>query len=117
MLRQITKNECKISIHIEQDDQPVRGNAMASGDDTADRECENKVLARLNVGDVWAWANVEVCATWNGITGSDYLGGCSYADEADFKTGGYYDSMVSEAVGRINETLAGMAETVKALEI
>ena len=45
-----------ISIHVEQDDTPVRGNAMASGDDAADR-----ILTELS-WNVWAWATVEVRA-------------------------------------------------------
>ena len=54
---------------------------------------------RLDSGDVWAWCTVHVIAHWTNeegqeFTGDDYLGGCSYASEADFKQPhGYYDDM------------------------
>jgi hypothetical protein len=48
------------TIHAEVDETPVRGNALASGDDAADREYEDEILARLRDDDVWAWACVEV---------------------------------------------------------
>lgn len=83
-----------------QDDTPVRGNAIASGDDEEDRKYEDLILARLATGDVWAWAQVEVQATLpDGRTGSAYLGGCCYKDEADFKEcGGYYEDMIADAL-------------------
>ena len=42
-----------IEVTAAQDDIPVRGNAMASGDDATDRECEDDILTRLDSGDVW----------------------------------------------------------------
>jgi len=88
-----------------QDDTPVRGNALASGDDEEDRKYENLILARLDNGDVWAWAQVEVQATLpDGRTGSAYLGGCCYEDEQDFKTDNpYYEDMVREAIGNAHD--------------
>jgi hypothetical protein len=82
-----------------QDDAPVRGNALASGNEEEDRRYEDMILERLDNGDVWAWADVEVQATLpDGRTGSAYLGGCSYDDENNFKEGGYYEDMVLSAV-------------------
>jgi len=41
--------------------------------------------------------------TWEGLSESDTLGGCSYANEEDFRApGGYFDDMVSECLDRIN---------------
>ena len=79
-----------------QDDTPVRGNALSSGDDEDDRKYEDLILARLNTGDVWAWAQVEVQATLpDGRTGSAHLGGCCYEDEKDFKTDNpYYEDLI-----------------------
>ena len=57
------------------------------------------VKKELEDGNAWAWCCVEVRASWwnrkTGQTykGSDYLGGCSYRSEADFKQPGYYDDM------------------------
>lgn len=97
----IEKKEQRYNVRLiaTQDDTPVRGNAIASGDDKFDRKVEDEILERLDNGDVWAWAQVEVQATLpDGRTGSAYLGCSSYEDEADFKRGGYYDQMIDEAV-------------------
>lgn len=84
-------------LYLEQDDTPVRGNALASGDDTADRECEDEILARLANGDIWAWAVVRCEASFDDFTGEDYLGGCSYKDTQDFIQRGYWDDMKAQA--------------------
>ena len=89
---------------------PVKGNAIASGDEDYDNEVEIGIIERLESGDVWAWAAVEVKGTYKGITASDYLGGCSYKDEKDFKQpGGYYDDMKSEVYRMIVEQLKALA--------
>ncbi len=89
-----------IEVSAEQDDIPVRGNAMATDEPDLDRECEDEILARLDRGDVWAWAHVTVKATCEdcGAEGEDRLWGCSYEGEKDFtQPGGYYDDMVDAA--------------------
>jgi len=94
------------SIHAEQDDLPVRGNALASDDPAVDKECEDDILARLDRGEVWAWAYVKVTAECCGFKGVDTLGACSYKDEADFCTpGGYWDDMQKEARTDLVKTL------------
>lgn len=76
-------------ITAEQDDQPVRGNIIDSGDEKFDKEVEDSAIQRLDDGDVWAWAVVTVTASVvvNGerFEGRAYLGGCSYKDVEDFK--------------------------------
>lgn len=103
-----TKVTPEITIHVTQDDAPVRGNAMASGDDELDRKVEDEILDRLDSGDVWAWASVEVRATHEGLSGSDYLGCCCYRDEEDFKSGGYYEDMVREACSNLADQIAAV---------
>ena len=96
-----------IDIRAEFDDIPVRGNALASGDDAEDRAAEDEIIARLEAGDVWAWARVRVTVThpdMPGLDGWDSLGACSYRDEADFIAGGYYDDMVREALRNLIES-------------
>lgn len=103
----------KISVRYEwgyrQDDTPVRGNATASGDDEADRACEEAILAALDRGEDWQWALVEVRAIveLDGQTfmGSTCMGGCSYATEAELKRdtfdddeGSYGPSLKAEAL-------------------
>jgi hypothetical protein len=89
----------KINIKAEQDDCPVRGNASAI-DPQTDLEIENEILERLDAGNVWAWASVEVQVTLeSGQTGRAYLGCCSYANERDFvENSMYFDDMVREAL-------------------
>jgi len=117
-MRTITKDDVEITVRAEQDEIEVRGNALASGDDAADRECEDEILARLERGDVWAWAAVTVRVTWTAPSGrqyrgEDHLGACSYRDERDFREpGGYFDDMVGEALSRLNVELAELAEDV-----
>lgn len=118
--------EIKYTIEIHPDDTPVRGNALASGDDALDKAAEDEILARLDAGDFWAWCVVEVTAhaTINGITtdflGVAHLGACSYEDEAQFKTaGGYYEDLCAEAredlIKNLNKAIARgrSAETVE----
>jgi hypothetical protein len=88
-----------VRINATQDDLPVRGNCIATEDKEFDKTVEDEILERLDNGDVWAWADVEVQATLpDGRTGSAYLGGCCYEDEKDFKQGGYYEGMILNAV-------------------
>ena len=90
-----------VRIIATQDDTRVRGNALASGDEEEDRRYEDMILERLNAGDVWAWAQVEVQASLpDGRTGSAYLGSCSYDDENNFKEGGYYEDLIDQAISR-----------------
>ena len=49
-------------IEVEQDDQPVRGNALDSGDPDYDKKVEGEIIERLDRGDVWAWASIRVVA-------------------------------------------------------
>lgn len=95
----IDTDDVAYRIEAEPEDVPVRGNAMASGDERADREAEDAILARLDAGDTWAWASVTVVASWHGIEGRDHLGCCSYDSEEDFRTAGdYFDDMKAEAL-------------------
>ena len=108
-LRQRIEKEAKIVVDAEQDDARVRGNAMASGDDDLDRQVEDKIIDRLDRGDVWAWAQVTVRATWRGLEAKEYLGCCCYEDEEDFrKNSGYFDDMMNTVIGE----LVSMAEEI-----
>lgn len=105
-------------LDVQQDEIDVRGNALASGDDAEDQAAEDAILARLNDGDVWAWAVVTVRAKLvvDGVTfvGMDMLGGCSYADEADFRTpGGYYDDMRQQALDDLKARLVADVQRAK----
>jgi len=77
---------------------PVRGNAMASGDDEFDTEVEDDILSQLDDGNEWAWATVKVTGSYFGMESHQFLGCCSYRSEADFKSCGYYTDMQSEVL-------------------
>ena len=102
----VTRSEVDVTVTAEPEWTPVRGNAMASGDDAIDKAVEDAILQRLEQGDTWAWAAVTVTVAWAGISASAYLGCCSYADEADFRQpGGYFDDLVDESLTSLNEEL------------
>lgn len=94
-------------IKLHEEDVPLRGNVQASGDAEADKRAEAEVQAQLDAGNAWAWCTVEVVAALDGnFSASDFLGACSYKDEADFRAGGYFESMCEEAVSALERDLA-----------
>jgi hypothetical protein len=97
---------------------PVQGNALASGDVAEDKAAEDAILERLERNDIWAWCTVRVVARVEGleIVGDTYLGCCSYADEADFKTGGYYEQMCAEAREDLREKCSAQMEDTHKME-
>lgn len=99
----------EIRWRVEQDELEVRGNALASGDDAADRACEDEIIRRLESGDVWAWAWVECVARCevDGIVfeGSDSLGACSYDSRADFMRDAYAKGMRERAIDDMRESM------------
>ena len=106
-IRSIERHEARISNRAEPELVPIEGNAMASGDDEFDAQVENEIRERLNQGDIWAWAAVEVRATWRGFRGTACLGCCSYQSEEDFcEPDGYFDDLVNEALGDLNREVA-----------
>ena len=95
------KPEITYTLDIEPEGSLIRG-SFDSGDAEADEQLAQELEERLNRGDLWAWCTVRVTArcVYQGVTfeGHDYLGGCSYAGEQDFKhPEGYYPGMCNEA--------------------
>ena len=115
-MRKFKPLEVDFKLIVEQDDMPVRGNAISSGDDEFDREVEQEIIDRADRGDVWAWSQVTVRASWAGFRGDDHLGGCSYKDEKDFTStedGGYFHDMVKSSIEDLikNITASGWSVT------
>lgn len=109
----ITLADCTVEIVAEQDDVRVRGNAVCSGDPDLDKEYEDEILRRLDDGDVWAWADVAVRVSYKGFAGEDYLGCCSYEDEADFTANsGYFGDMKANAFADMMRKMRTMYETL-----
>lgn len=59
------------------------------------------VLNGIESGNEWAWCLVEVKVSFGGAESSDFLGGCSYGNEEDFKRGGYYYDMLINAIEEV----------------
>jgi len=90
------RNKVRYTLHVEQEEIEVRGNAVCTVDPVYDKRYEDEIIDRLDGGDVWAWARVKVTAYYDGIndvTGTDSMGGCSYNGEEDFRKCSYYDEM------------------------
>lgn len=90
---------------VEQDETPVRGNAISSGDPSIDKEVEDGILKRLEAWDVWAWALVKVEAKFEGFTGVDYLGGCNYDNEKQFLEDAYFEDLKARALENLFENV------------
>lgn len=93
-----TIEEVTFSLQVKGENEPVRGNAMTSGNKAADKQVEDDILTRIDAGDVWAWALVKVIAEWRGVETFCYCGCCSYEDEKDFmESSNIYEEMKQES--------------------
>lgn len=116
-MRKLTENDVEFILEAKQDDLQVRGNALASGNYAEDKRVEDEIIERLDNGDIWAWASVKVTARWKEFEGVDYLGGCSYYDEKDFKqAGGYWEDMKATALDDLNKNVAQVRKRLDLLE-
>lgn len=114
-LRPLTEGEVSFKLEIEPEDCPVRGH-FDSGEAELDRQDEDRILARLERGEDWAWCTVKVTASWGSFEGEDYLGCCSYENEADFtQLGGYFEDMKHEALADLNTKLEAVFSSVLSL--
>jgi len=100
-LKEKIRKEAVVKLFCEPEDVPVKGNALASGDEAMDAEEENRIYSELGRGNEWAWCIAKVTATYQGIEESAYLGCCSYASEKDFRDSGEFDNMSDEALDRL----------------
>ncbi len=98
------RNNASFSIEALPEDVPLKGQIMASGDDEADRAAELAIEKELE-WNPWAWALVKVTASYLNWHGVNYLGGCSYEDEEDFKKGGYYFDMINMALNSLADEI------------
>lgn len=94
---------CEIITH--EDDTSFEDDPML-GDDV--KEAFQEMVDKHGI---WGWCTVEVRLSkqlvpfGEVITGSNYMGGCSYMDQADFMTGGYMPQMLEEAIDSLNDAL------------
>lgn len=115
VLRKLTAEEVTFKLKMVQDSEPIKGNVMASGDDTVDAEAEQWVESQLADGNDWAWCIVTVTATYRSFEGDDALAGCSYESEEAFKACPYYEDMRKVALENLNNSMAEHFEALKPL--
>lgn len=106
-MRSLKFKDVGFTITAEPEDLPIKGNAMASGDEEYDAKVEQAIYENLQWNE-WAWCCVKVTAEWQGFTGSAYLGGCSYTSKKDFMSGGYYPQMRDEALEELNNEVKAL---------
>lgn len=104
-MQELTLADVLWTLEVEQCDTPIRGNAMASGDDDADRAAEDEILKKLDDGNVWAWAMVRIQGTFMGLSAHTYIGGCSYDSEESFRADGTYEDIQNEVLCDLNGQL------------
>lgn len=97
-----------IELTAEPEDIPVRGNVCVSDEPELDRAEEDEIIRRVEMCDTWAWCWVRVRVTYQGLSASDSLGACTYADENDFRTNGPYADMVAECLTQLNTLIANI---------
>lgn len=100
---------------------PVRG-SLESGDpeyEDQEREEEDKIIAELEAGNIWAWCIVTVTASWAGFLGKARVGGVSIIledgsdpEESFVKDYGYYESLVSDAVDNLKANMAELGWSI-----
>lgn len=104
-LRKLTRDDVVFDLEVTDDDLPIEGNAMASGDDAVDIAYERKLLLRRAQGDEWAWALVRVIATWKDFRGMAVLGGCTYPNKQAFMEDAYYEDLKVQALDDLQAKL------------
>ena len=106
----LNRTAVKFSISIKDEDHSYH-------DDFPEAEQIKWVEEQIEDGNEWGWCSVKVTARLEGygIEEYDYLGSCSYKNEADFKAGGYYEQMEEAAFLNLNEKVSRMLSHVQNL--
>jgi hypothetical protein len=113
-MRKLMRKNVEITLECLPEDCQLEGNVSCI-DDATDAANIAWVREQLESGNEWAWCTARVTVRWRGFEGSDVLGCCSYASEADFIKCGYYADMVDEALRMLNESVARAALDIASL--
>lgn len=100
-------DECEFILTCEPEYDSPEG-SFASSDDERDAEDVARIIAESQWNE-WAWCIAKVECNWRGIKGEDFLGGCNYASEKDFREGGYFEDMKTESYRRMIESIEAFA--------
>jgi hypothetical protein len=110
-MKTLNLSDIKIELFAEVDDSPIES-SFASGDENLDRLTIEAINKELQMGNIWAWALVEVRGTYKGLSASDYLGACSYKNEDEFKADAYYEDMCKNVLDEINSQVKDIVNSV-----
>lgn len=102
-LKKVTEDDVVIKIEcLEEDIDP-----MEHFDDPI---VARDIKQKYDEGNDWAWCCVKVTVTHKqaDFVSIQYLGGCSYENEEDFKKDLYYEDMVNDALGDIQSAMEEM---------
>jgi hypothetical protein len=103
----VNRDNVEITIDIEPSDDPPEASFYDAETNTWQEPHPNFAkhvheLEQVSDGD-WAWCDVTVTARFSDLTGTAFLGQRSYKDEADFKSDGYYEQMVDDAIRELQQ--------------
>jgi hypothetical protein len=105
-MRELRMDEVEFTIECLPEDLEIEGNASAWDDEEENRAYAAEIRRQLEHGNEWAWCCVKMTARWQGYTGVDYLGGCSYKSEKDFiESNDYYEQMKQCALDDLNANI------------
>lgn len=90
----------EIAVFAEPEHDSVRDHFSEADPDTLNMVAD--IEERAREGDTWAWCCVRVTVACGDLAQHEYLGGCSYESEADFRANsGYFDDMVQACMERL----------------
>lgn len=101
--RALLRKAVTVTLDREEEDSVYTDGHFQREDGSNDDELCAWIRDELNRGNYWAWCVAHVTVMYDDLKAEEWLGGCSYKSKEDFmQPGGYYDSMIDEAI----ETLA-----------
>lgn len=115
--RKLDKDEVTFEWKLQPEDIPY-DDAFDSGDPEFDKKRVADIERRLNQNDMTAWCCVDVTATWNGFSETDFIGGVILTEHiadpiAEAKKQFYY--LEDEALELLNNLLKKTYDKLKVL--
>lgn len=77
-------------------------------EDSLDDQQSIDFVRQLANESQWGWCCVKITVHYNNLTETEYLGGCSYRNESEFRECPYYADMVSECCKRLADSVASI---------
>jgi hypothetical protein len=105
----LLRKEVTVTLEREEEDSAYTDGHFQREDGSNNDELCAWIRDELRSGNYWAWCVAHVTVMYDDLKAEEWLGGCSYESEADFKKGGYYESMIDEALRSLAKDLESMA--------